>query len=181
MELGGPVPTFDDLSIDDNLSQLERVVKYSTSSIALQRLVHVKAMRSIVPLFEALSMDEEYVVRQVLAEQMEPIARVCMGAGGAAAAAGGVGGGGAGSPGSPTAPAHAQSGGGYRLIIETILPVLSRLLGDSKVEVRQSAGEALRGVAALMRPGDLGQYVLTIVLQLAHDDSNEELVSAAMC
>jgi hypothetical protein len=42
MELGGPVPTFDDLSIDDNLTQLERVVKYSTSSIALQRLVHVK-------------------------------------------------------------------------------------------------------------------------------------------
>jgi hypothetical protein len=42
MEFGGPVPTFDDLSIDDNMSQLDRVVKYSTSTIALQRLVHVK-------------------------------------------------------------------------------------------------------------------------------------------
>jgi hypothetical protein len=61
--------------------------------------------------------------------------------------------------------------------MQTVLPVLSRLLGDCKGEVRQSAGEALRGVASLMRPGDLGQYVLTIVLQLAHDDSNEELVS----
>ncbi len=28
-----------------------------------------------------------------------------------------------------------------------------------------------------MKPSDLGQYVLTIVLQLAHDDANEELVS----
>lgn len=41
MDLQGG-PTFEDLSIDDELSQLERVVRYSTSSIALQRLVHVK-------------------------------------------------------------------------------------------------------------------------------------------
>ena len=60
---------------------------------------------------------------------------------------------------------------------QTILPILSRLLGDAKGEVRQTAGEALKGVASLMRPADLGQYVLTIVLQLAHDDTNEELVS----
>jgi HEAT repeat protein len=61
---------------------------------------------------------------------------------------------------------------------QTILPILSRLLGDSKAEVRATAGQALKGVASLMKPSDLGQYVLTIVLQLAHDDANEELVSA---
>lgn len=41
MDLQGG-PTFEDLSIDDDLTQLERVVRYSSSSIALQRLVHVK-------------------------------------------------------------------------------------------------------------------------------------------
>jgi hypothetical protein len=33
---------FEDLTIDDDLSLLERVVRYVRSGIALQRLVHVK-------------------------------------------------------------------------------------------------------------------------------------------
>lgn len=41
MDLQGG-PTFEDLSIDDELTQLQRLVRYSSSSIALQRLVHVK-------------------------------------------------------------------------------------------------------------------------------------------
>jgi hypothetical protein len=32
-------PTFEDLAIDDNLSELERVVSYTKSSIGLQRYV----------------------------------------------------------------------------------------------------------------------------------------------
>ena len=32
-------PTFEDLSIDDNLPELERLVRYSQSSIGLQRQV----------------------------------------------------------------------------------------------------------------------------------------------
>lgn len=40
-------PTFEDLSINDELSQLERVVLYSSSSIALQRLVHVKVKQEL--------------------------------------------------------------------------------------------------------------------------------------
>ena len=46
MDLQGP--TFEDLSIDDELSQLERVVRYSSSSIALQRLVHVKVKMGVL-------------------------------------------------------------------------------------------------------------------------------------
>lgn len=42
-------PTFEDLSIDDDLSQLERIVRYSRSSIALQRLVHVKVKTGGLP------------------------------------------------------------------------------------------------------------------------------------
>jgi len=30
-------PTFEDLSIDDNLSEIERLVRYTQSSIGLQR------------------------------------------------------------------------------------------------------------------------------------------------
>ena len=35
---------FEDLTVDDDLPILERVVKYSKSQIALQRLVHVKML-----------------------------------------------------------------------------------------------------------------------------------------
>lgn len=35
---------FEDLTVDDDLPVLERVVRYSRSQIALQRLVHVKMM-----------------------------------------------------------------------------------------------------------------------------------------
>ena len=35
---------FEDLTVDDDLPVLERVVRYTRSQIALQRLVHVKMM-----------------------------------------------------------------------------------------------------------------------------------------
>lgn len=35
---------FEDLTVDDDLPLLERVVRYSRSQIALQRLVHVKML-----------------------------------------------------------------------------------------------------------------------------------------
>ena len=37
-----PIPTQDDLILDDTLSDLERIVKYGTGSVPLQRLVHAK-------------------------------------------------------------------------------------------------------------------------------------------
>eukprot|EP00903_Cladosiphon_okamuranus_P014228 g13217.t1 len=160
MDLQGG-PTFEDLSIDDELTQLQRLVRYSSSSIALQRLVHVKMLsetvaavgfeqtvKSVVPLLAPLAEDQELVVRQHLGEQLEEIARFCRLQGKEA---------------------------GYRLIIEIVLPTLAKLLGDQQAEVRQAAGESLVGVANLMKPIDLGHHVLTIVLQLAHDDEQEEL------
>lgn len=35
---------FEDLTVDDDLPIIERVVRYSRSNIALQRLVHVKML-----------------------------------------------------------------------------------------------------------------------------------------
>lgn len=63
---------------------------------------------------------------------------------------------------------------------QIVLPTLARLLGDPNADVRQAAGESLVGVASLMKPLDLGHHVLTIVLQLAHDDEQVGRVDAEM-
>ncbi len=57
---------------------------------------------------------------------------------------------------------------GYRVILETVLTVLSRLISDRQPEVRVSAGEALVAVSQHVRRKDLGPYVLTIVLQVVN-------------
>ena len=82
-------PTFEDLSIDDNLSQIDRLVRYSKSSIGLQRLVHAKMIGDIsslvgfeqtkaliIPLLSDLSVDPEPAVRQHMVEQLSPLAQV---------------------------------------------------------------------------------------------------------
>jgi serine/threonine-protein phosphatase 4 regulatory subunit 1 len=43
--------TFDDLILDDTIDDLQRIVRYSSSRIALQRLVHVKLLSSVVGSF----------------------------------------------------------------------------------------------------------------------------------
>jgi HEAT repeat protein len=43
------------------------------------------------------------------------------------------------------------------------------------VKVRQAASEALVQTAGLLDTADLGRHVLTVVLQLAHDDEREDL------
>jgi hypothetical protein len=48
------------------------------------------------------------------------------------------------------------------------------------VQVRIAAGESLVSVASLMRKEDGGKHVLTIVLQLAHDDEQEDLRMTAV-
>lgn len=35
---------FEDLTVDDDLPVIERIVRYSNSQVALQRLVHVKML-----------------------------------------------------------------------------------------------------------------------------------------
>ena len=40
-------PTFDDLSIDDTISDFDRCIKYSRSKIGLQRLVHVQMISDV--------------------------------------------------------------------------------------------------------------------------------------
>lgn len=154
-------PTFEDLSIDDNLTEIERVVRYCKSTIGLQRLVHVKMLGSvassvgyevthaqIVPLLEALAVDFEPAIRCHLCEQITIISKFCIEDGNDA---------------------------GYQMVLDMILPVVAHLLEDDKVDVRHAASTALVSISNMMKPNDLGQYVLTIILQLAHEDENEEM------
>ena len=74
---------WEDLSIDDSLEPLPRLLQYAQSPIALQRLVHVKQLSDVciktdlqtlvnlvLPVIRKLEEDEEYVVRQHLVEQV---------------------------------------------------------------------------------------------------------------
>mmetsp|Transcript_7090 Transcript_7090/g.7346 ORF Transcript_7090/g.7346 Transcript_7090/m.7346 type:complete len:847 (-) Transcript_7090:79-2619(-) len=154
-------PTFEDLSIDDNLPVLDRLVRYTQSAIGLQRLVHVKMLAdvaatvgfnatkdNIIPLLSPLSKDSEPAVRQHLCEQLIPLSKFCT-----------------------------QYGGsdGYRILLERLLPTCARELVYEKVEVRQSACVTMVALAKHVKPEDIGKDVLTIVLRLAHEDENEEM------
>lgn len=154
-------PTFEDLTIDDKLTEHQRVVKYVKSTIGLQRLVHVKmiadvsenigfaqTVETIIPLLEPLSKDVEPVVKQHLVEQIKYLAKFCCLSGGEE---------------------------GYKAMLEKLLPITARLLEDDKQEVRQSASMTLVEMAQLVKSDDLGQYVLTMILRLAHEDEKEEM------
>lgn len=153
-------PTFEDLSIDDNLSELQRLVRYSRSAIGLQRLVHVKMLTDvaksvgfrdtnlyILPLLGSISYDPEPAVRQHLMEQLSILAKFCCDEG---------------------------DEGGYSAVLDSILPVIAVALEDDKSEVRHAACTSLVLISKLVRLDDLGQHVLTIILTLAHEDEKED-------
>ncbi|KAJ0401247.1 hypothetical protein P43SY_010971 [Pythium insidiosum] len=164
----GAGPTFEDLAIDDTLSDLDRVTKYICSNIALQRVIHVKMLadtaRSVglqatcdhlIPLLEPLVCDVEYVVRQHVALQFPPLAAFLV-------------------------QQESADDAGYRALLDRLVPLVSRLVSDKQHEVRSAANESLVALAALVRPEDQGQHVLTIVLPLAHDDDNEQMRISAV-
>lgn len=107
----------------------------------------------IFPLLQALVKDHEYVVRQHLAQQIWGLAQVCVDAGSMA---------------------------GYSAIVEQLLPVLAKLVSDPTPDVRLASGESLIEVAKHIKADDLGPRVLTFVLELAHDDREEELRMTAV-
>jgi len=82
-------PTFQDLTIDDQLTDLQRIVRYTKSNIALQRLVHARLLADvaesvgfedthtyIIPLLESLSLDSESAIRQGLLKQVALLVKV---------------------------------------------------------------------------------------------------------
>ncbi|KAG2759632.1 hypothetical protein PC129_g7846 [Phytophthora cactorum] len=159
-------PTFEDLAIDDSLSDLERVTKYVCSNIPLQRVIHVKMLHEtarsvgfqatcdqLLPLLEPLVCDVEYVVRQHVALQFPPLCQFLV---------------------------EADPDAGYKVLLDKLIPLVTKLVSDDQHEVRSAASESLVEMAALVKPEDQGQHVLTIVLPLAHDDDNEQFRISAV-
>lgn len=107
----------------------------------------------LIPLLEPILSDPEQVVRIYLAEQIRLLATFCM--------------------------EHDEktegSVEGYQLILNNLLPITARLLEDSKQEVRYTACYTFLHIAKLIKPEDIGQHVLTVVLLLAHDDDKDEM------
>ncbi|KAL7559959.1 hypothetical protein ACA910_008280 [Epithemia clementina (nom. ined.)] len=202
MEAGEGLPDpeeavrFEDLTVDDDLPILERIVRYTQSQIALQRLVHVKMLGEtaelagildtqevIVPLLNGLMTDAESVIRQHLAAQLLTVSIVCML-----------------DPSHNVAPVknkhHSKHGRavdslsmiqatqwiehpewpkvydetGYALVADIITgKVLRQLIRDVDVDVRRAAADALTGLALQIRVQDIGSVILPIPLQLAAD------------
>ncbi|KDO35750.1 hypothetical protein SPRG_18895 [Saprolegnia parasitica CBS 223.65] len=159
-------PTFEDLAIDDSLTDLDRVIRYVDSNIALQRVIHVRMLEetavssgyektcsSIIPLLEPLVSDVEFVVRQHVAGQLPGLCKFLVSAGG---------------------------DDGYKIVLETMMPLMSKLLSDVQAEVRHIACESLVTLAEIIKSEDQGQHVLTLVLPFAHEDDDEQMRITAL-
>lgn len=159
-EVSNSTPTFEDLSIDPSLTEIQRLEKYVKSSIALQRLVQVKIIYEvavqigfqstkvkIIPLLESLSKDTESAVKIHLVEQFVYLSKfLCM-----------------------------YDDEGYLIFTSNILPLIFTLLEDGEAEVRRSSCISLVNVSTLIRNEDLGQQLLTVILRLAHEDDKAEM------
>ncbi|RHZ13836.1 hypothetical protein DYB26_012096, partial [Aphanomyces astaci] len=173
--------TFEDLAIDDTLTDLERVVRYVHSNIALQRVIHVRMLEETavaagsdlprqiphVAAYPALYDSFEKTVEAIvpvlepLVSDAEFVVRQHL----------------AGQfPG--LCKVHlVESGGdvGYKLVLDKMVPLLNRLVTDVQAEVRHIATDSVVLVAGVIKPEDQGQHILTLVLPLAHEDGDEQM------
>ena len=183
----------DDLAIDEDLTLLQRVVRYTSSAVSVQRLVYCRelgacaeqvgaptALAELVPLLKPLGSDPEPPVRHALAEQIVAFARVLLADPDATAAPPSAEGA---ERAADAAAAAAAAPTAYATVISEIVPLLSELLSGSGAQelgmentsaVCEAASEALVELAAELRADDIGPTVLTAVLCLAHDNDVEE-------
>eukprot|EP00613_Pedinella_sp_CCMP2098_P025578 CAMPEP_0171716238 /NCGR_PEP_ID=MMETSP0991-20121206/19343_1 /TAXON_ID=483369 /ORGANISM="non described non described, Strain CCMP2098" /LENGTH=633 /DNA_ID=CAMNT_0012307275 /DNA_START=189 /DNA_END=2090 /DNA_ORIENTATION=+ len=170
------VLSLEDLTVDEGLTHLQKVERYVSSPIPLQRLVHLRLFAStakehgldvtrtvLLPLIGLLTMDDKVVVRQELPTQIILISQHFVAASSSIAS------------GELSSASPQDNDEGYSLFLESLLPCIARLLHDQREEVRQAASEALVEAAQLVRPADIGRHVLALVLRLAHDDENDSL------
>ena len=120
----------------------------TTATIAHTRPRFEETRAKLLPLLDALVGDDKYVVRQHLSGQLLDIALFLV---------------------------HDFGDEGYALFLDRILPHFASLVKDGKEEVRQAASEALVQSAHLVHADDLAAHILTVVLELAHDDDNEDM------
>ena len=166
---------FEDLTVDDDLPLLDRVVRYCRSSIALQRLVHVKmlaetaetvgtvpTLESLLPVFEHLVQDPESVIRQHVAAQILPVSLVAMvknvGFQKEYAVQDMID--------NPLLPKDYYEKG-YKTVCSVVITHhIRQLVTDTDIDVRRSASDALAGLGLQIKPEDVGEYVVPIPLTL---------------
>jgi len=167
---------FEDLTVDDDLPLLDRIVRYCRSGIALQRLVHVKmlaetaetvgtkaTLSTLLPILGSLVIDQESVIRQHLASQLLPVSLVSM-----------VRNVGLGQKHSVSQMLEDRSlpkiydSEGYRTITTIVIgQYLQALITDVDVDVRRSASDSLAGLAFHVRRDDVASVIFPIPLRLA--------------
>lgn len=145
------------LQIDDSLPPLERLQRYLSSTLIIQRLHVVRSLgetaaaagpadteRVIIPLLRDIQGDAEPVLRQALAEQIAEVARAT--------------------------PAEAYE----RVLLGELVRTARQLTVDSNPQVRQSACEALVALGPMLRAADLDAHLMAAVRALADDAADEE-------
>ncbi|KAL7437571.1 hypothetical protein ACHAXM_005679 [Skeletonema potamos] len=177
-------PRFEDLTIDDDLPLLPRMQRYVQSSIALQRLVHVRMLGEValevgqkltatelVPLFTPLVKDSESIIRQRVCVELKVICLVLMGMTGSS------GGGGADDYDTtakiitslPQIPKPDQSSKYYKVMVQHLFPHLFTLISDPDNEVRRAASETIVKLALRVAVEDVVTLALSIPLRLVKE------------
>lgn len=188
----------EELTIDEDLPLLGRVLHYALHGTPLQKQVFVReipncvaevglevALDELIPLFAAVATDADATVRQALAQQVPRVAELLA------------------APAWPQPEAAARAAAGeaqavplaeraYRAVLDTLLPAVRVLIVGEGLEpaggrggggglalltapqVTDSACAALLELTRWLREADVGAHVLTLVLCLAHDDASEE-------
>jgi len=168
---------FEDLTVDDDLPLLDRIVRYCRSGIALQRLVHVKmlaetaetvgtkaTLSTLIPILGSLVNDQESVIRQHLASQLLPVSLVSMiryvGLGQKHSVADML---------EDRRLLKIYDSEGYGIITTIVIgQYLQALITDVDVDVRRSASDSLAGLAFHVRRDDVASVIFPIPLRLAH-------------
>ncbi|ETO25250.1 protein phosphatase 4 regulatory subunit 1 [Reticulomyxa filosa] len=111
-----------------------------------------KAAFSLLTHIRNVASDKEMVIRQTCAEQLGVYSKYLI-------------------------EATKDSKEAHELIINDLLPLLKEMLRDA-MEVRQAAGASLILIAELLTKEEVYDNVLKIVLHMAHDDTDDQKITA---
>eukprot|EP00484_Ammonia_sp_Unknown_P025917 CAMPEP_0197040808 /NCGR_PEP_ID=MMETSP1384-20130603/17458_1 /TAXON_ID=29189 /ORGANISM="Ammonia sp." /LENGTH=1050 /DNA_ID=CAMNT_0042471633 /DNA_START=91 /DNA_END=3243 /DNA_ORIENTATION=- len=165
-----------------------------------------EAVLSVLPRVKQLSCDKEMVIRQAIAEVLGPFAKYLvetmsdnvyvhdnetnsnhdMSVNGNDESANNVDKEGSNDnetkqenegDGKPTNQAINGQDRAYKVIVDELLPLIKEMLKDA-MEVRQGAGSSLIIIAELLNKEQVYEHILKIVLHMAHDDSDDQKITA---
>ena len=156
----------DDLTIDDSLTDLERVKQYIDSKVEAQRLAQVKilhetsvfvgyevASKEIFPLFDKIINDPEFVIREQFAIELRGITKTFLKCGKSS---------------ENDHDLHEKYEEHYSEVLELLLKTVTSLLKDKRVEVRIESCETLAIIAGNSKEEDVQVKVLPIALLMVH-------------